>query len=234
MDQARFAFHDRPEIPLMRDRLQGVFAPVRDAVRHDPTSQWVKASISGRTRDAVSQAAYERLRRAFPSWDLIADADPEAVARLIHDVTWPMDKAGHLVAAAQRIRRLRGRVDLGFLAGRSRFDAFHWLMRLPGVGAKTAAVVLNFSTLRLPVLVVDTHVLRVLRRCALLPARAGFARGFRLATHVLPDWSAEVLYEFHWHIKTLDQTVCTHARPRCGQCPIAAICAAGRSARAGR
>ncbi len=72
----------------------------------------------------------------------------------------------------QRILDLRGDFDLDFLGELLVEQAMAWLQRLDGVGLHVAAAVLNFSTLRRPSMVVDTHVWRVARRYGLAGGRA--------------------------------------------------------------
>jgi endonuclease-3 len=109
-----------------------------------------------------------------------------------------------------------------------------WLVGLYGVGAKIAATVLNFSTLRKAVLVVDTHLLRVGQRLGLLRPRADYAEGHDGYARLLPaDWDADTLYELHWLIKWLGQEICHPTAPGCGHCPLRELCpAANRKAAA--
>jgi endonuclease-3 len=92
--------------------------------------------ISGRTRDAVSQAAYGRLVATFGSPRSLAAAGAGRVRSVIGDVTFAEVKAAHLVAALRRIGAERRGFDLDFLGAMPLDDALAWLERLPGVGAR--------------------------------------------------------------------------------------------------
>ncbi|MEW6454255.1 MAG: endonuclease III [Pseudomonadota bacterium] len=208
----------------VRERLLRVYGPQRDTERHDPTSQLFKAMASSCTRDAVSQAAYERLHEKF-AWEDLPVVTQEAVAAVIAAVTRPNEKAIQIVAAARIIRSQRGSVDLDFLVDWPTDAAFAWLDRLPGVGSKIAAAVLNFSSLRKPLLVVDRHILRVSKRLGLLPPKADFDRGFRLLMrHVPAQWDADHLYELHWLMKMHGQQICRHHQTACASCALATLC----------
>ncbi len=208
----------------VHERLLRVYGPQRDTERHDPTSQLFKAMASSCTRDAVSQAAYERLRKKF-AWEDLPDVTPEAVAAVIAAVTRPYEKAIRIIASARIIRAQRGRVGVDFLVNWPTDAAFTWLDRLPGVGSKIAAAVLNFSSLRKPLLVVDRHILRVSKRLGLLPPKADFDRGFRLLMmHVPAHWDADDLYELHWLMKMHGQQICRHHQTACASCAIATLC----------
>ena len=181
--------------------------------------------ISSCTLDTVSNPAFKRLEAALPSLDMLPDADRDMIARIIWDVTYAPDKARHLVAAARIIRDRRGRFDLTFLSDWTVSDAMSWLCQLPGIKSKVAAVILNFSTLRKRVLVVDRHVLRVFKRLGLLPDKTGYDKGFRMLMRLVPDdWDADDLYELHWLMKMHGQTRCRHHEPFCASCPLAKLC----------
>ena len=174
--QKSFAFAT-VDLEAWRNRLGQVAVP---ALRGSPVGQIVKSLISARTRDAVSIAAYRRLGTCYGSAAALARAGPKAVERLIGDVTFAAAKAGQLVAALRAIDASDGGFALGHLATRPLPEALTWLERLPGVARKVSASTLNASTLGRPVMIVDTHVLRVLGRLGVVgPAgdyRAGSGR----------------------------------------------------------
>ena len=220
----------------IRDCLLAMYGPQCDALRHDPTDQFVKAIISSCTRDTISGAAFERLRAYLPSWDRLPDIDPSIVGTVIRDVTYASEKAADLVRAARTIRGRCGRFDLALLADQPVEDNMPWLQNLRGVGVKVAAATVNFSTLRKRVLAVDRHVLRVSQRLGLLSEKTGFERGFHTLMRLVPDdWDADDLYELHWLIKLHGQRRCSYSQPVCSDCPLALLCLHSRvSAKDGR
>lgn len=215
-----------PVLPPIRNRLLAVYGPQRDAFRHDPNQQFLKAMLSARTYDAVSETAYRRVSALLPSLDALAGMNPATLAQTITNVTYAADKAAYLVEAARYICSCRGRLDLTFLADWPVEDALLWLQRIRGIGPKTAAVILNFSTLRMRTFAIDTHVLRVLKRLGLLRRTATFAHAHRAVMRVVPDeWKTDDLYELHWLIKQHGQERCRHERPDCQGCSLADVCA---------
>jgi endonuclease-3 len=223
--QYSLSFENGNAIQAARDVLLAVYGPQGDDKRHDPTSQLFKAMLGSCTRDAVSQAAFGRLQRVCRSWDELPDADARTIAAIISGVEHAPVKAVRLVIAARTIRIKRDGLDLTFLAGWPTEAAMSWLRELRGVDVKTAAVTLNFSTLRQRVLAVDRHVLRVSRRLGLVPANADFGAAFRTLMRVMPDhWNADDLYELHWLFKLHSQTICRHQHPICAVCPLARVC----------
>ncbi len=197
--QISLALDADPKLPRIRDRLIAIHGPQRDELRHDPTSQFIKAMLSSCTLDSISDATYLKLHTGMPSWDELADVDPAALAPVIQDVTHASNKAIHLVTSARIIKARRG-----------------W---------KVAAVTLNFSTLRMRALVVDRHVLRASQCMDLLPPTADFTRGFHMLMRLVPNnWDADDLYELHWLMKKQSQTICSHPHIACNSCPLGRFC----------
>ena len=213
-------------LAAVRDRLLATFGPQRPTQRLDPVSQLVKAAVSARTPDAQSWTAFRRLLTRFPSWEDLAEAPEPAVLEAIHDVAFAADKARQLPHALRLIQiRCKWRLTLEHLADLEIDSARWWLQGLPGVGVEAAACVLNFSSLAMRAIVVDSHVHRVTKRLGLIPATADAAHAYRPLMDQVPDhWSSDDLFELHGLIKGLGQLVCEQETPQCGACPLKAQC----------
>ena len=224
--QIAFGFGVPEDMTWVRDRLGSHFGrPARISLR-TPIGQLVKSSISGRTRDEVSLGAYRRLVTYYRDWSDLARASADDVEAVIADVTFPDVKARHLVKALRIIAAFRPDFDLAFLNRLGVASALAWLERLPGVGRKVSASTLNFSTLEMPAFVVDTHILRILRRYGFVRGKADTQVAYDRVMAVSEDWSAIDLAELHILMKHLGQTVCRADRACCGECPIRARCKA--------
>src|SRR5258708_347958 len=205
--QFSLALNDRMVLGQVRSRLLACLGPQRDAWRRDPVSQLVSAIISAKTRDAISTAAFERLRRRYTAWDGLRIAAPRDIEAIIVPVRYADRKAVQLPRALGMIVARTGSLDLDFLADWDEDMAMQWLRGLPGVGPKVAATVLNFSSLRKRALAVDTHLLRVGARLGLLPPSTDYDVGYDLFMRLVPDaWDAADLYELHWFLKYLRPT----------------------------
>ncbi len=225
--QLSLPLDDQQAVAAVRERLLAEFGPQRDSLRPDPVSQLVAALISSRTLDDVSSAAFWRLRRRYPDWSGLAQASVAEVQAIIAPVSYAERKATQLPLALRMIAARASTLDLSFLADWDVEMAMPWLCALPGVGAKVAATVLNFSTLRMRVLAVDTHLLRVGARLGWLPPDTDYDPGHELFMHRLPDdWDGDDLYELHWLLKYLGQRLCVAGAPRCGACPLRDLCPA--------
>lgn len=224
--QMTFSFWATEDMEWMRDRLRLCFGRPRPVRVRAPVGQLVKSLISSRTRDEVSLGAYQRLVEAYPEWSGIAQAPTADVEGIIGDVTFPDVKARHLGDALAAIAVYRPDFDLTFLGSLGVVQALAWLERLPGVGRKVSASTLNFSTLYMPAFVVDTHILRILRRFGFVRGTADTRTAYDLTMAALPDWSADDLAELHVLIKRLGQTICCADRANCRSCPISRRCQA--------
>lgn len=196
----------------------------------DPVSQLVMAMIGGKTHADVSKAAFGALLDRFGTWEDLRDAPVACIETLIADVTFADAKAARLKTALSQISAANGRLTLGNLHDMAVEDALAWLEELPGVGRKSAAVVLNFSTLQKRALVIDTHHLRVVRRFRLIGWRAATRKAYNRMVPLLPaGWSTDDMSEHHELIKILGQQICRHAAPICDACPLLDLCPTGRS-----
>lgn len=218
--QGSFSFL-RLDIERWRTLLAPVTLPVP---RRAPIGQLVKSSISARTRDAVSLAAYRRLGRHYATAAVLARATPAEVARVIDDVTFADTKASCLIAALRTIEATDDGFALAHLATRPLEQALDWLERLPGVGRKVAASTLNASTLARPVMIVDTHVLRVVQRLGLVGMAADYRAASETMTQALPHWRGDDFLAFHIALKRLGQQVCRWDVPECAACPLRTAC----------
>ena len=212
------------DIRAWHDRLAPILSEVEPLPRRSPIGQLIKSMISGRTRDAVSQAAYDRLRSRYRGPAPLADADPAAIERVIGDVTFAADKSVHLVDALRLLRASPHGFRLDFLGQRPLPWSLAFLERLPGVGRKVAASTLNASTLDRPVLIVDTHVLRVLRRLGAVSPTATAQAASEAVTAAMAGWTGGDFLGFHIMTKRLGQTVCHADAPCCTACPLARSC----------
>ena len=229
--QFGFGFLER-DIVRWRDRLMPLLDDIYLLPPRRPIGQLIKSMISGRTLDAVSQAAYDRLVARYGSPSRLAAAPILEIEKVIIDVTFAQDKARHVVSALGLLQRSPGGLALAGLGAMPLDRALDFLETLPGVGRKVAASTLNASTLARPVLIVDTHVLRVLRRLGAVPDHADIRTASEKVTAELAGWSGRDFLLLHVMMKRLGQLFCHDAAPQCRACPLADDCpSAGRSDR---
>jgi len=201
--------------------LEAVHGRAEWTPRGDPLGTLMACVLSQHTSDANTQRAFDRLRQRFASWNEVANAPTAGVEEAIRCGGLARSKAPRIQEILRRIRDRNGTFDLDCLGGMDDAAARDYLTGLPGVGPKTAAIVLCFALGR-PVLPVDTHVFRVAWRLGLIQRRIGEARAHNaLGARVPPP----LVYRFHMALLRHGRTVCRARAPRCHDCPLASRCA---------
>jgi endonuclease III len=137
------------------------------ADERDPVDLLVMTILSQNTSDTNSLRAFAHLKSVFCDYEKVLVAPDEAVADSIRAGGLAEIKARRIKEALSRIKQDARTISLSFLADMNPQGAMAYLQSLPGVGPKTASVVLLFA-FSMPFLPVDTHVYRVSRRLGLL------------------------------------------------------------------
>jgi len=195
----------------------------------DPLTQFIYSLLSSRTKTETSHLVLRHLQQRFPTWEDLRDAPVAEIEKTIADATFPETKALCLKTALQQITVRYGSLTLDFLAKYRTDKIRQWLEQFDGVGPKTSAAVVNFSTLRRRALCIDSHHLRVTQRLKLTPRADAAITEERLMRLVPPDWDAVMLDQHHALIKLHGQTLCTFNDPQCGRCPLRTLCPAGQT-----
>ena len=223
--------------------------PIRNPV-HDPTTELVLTILSQNSADVNAEKAFESLRRRYPSsqgkvagdtgakvnrpgWGgigLDAEAPPDwaaveaaPLAELIEAIRpggLAPQKAPRIQAALRSIRERSGRHTLDFLDGAPAMEARDWMTAIPGIGRKTASVVLLFA-FGTPLMPVDRHVERVSKRIGLIPGKATADQAHEMFLAMLQP---EQMHEAHVNLITHGRRTCHAQRPACAHCPVAARC----------
>lgn len=195
----------------------------------DPLSELVSAMLSHRTRNSHSAKAFHNLKDLFETWEAVRDAPTTAVESAIYPCTWPEQKAPRIQQVLQLITEKRGELSLRFLEEMDVAEARAWLEQLPGVGPKTSAAVMSFSSLRAKALPVDSHHFRVAVRLGIIEAKIGEAKAHRVLEQLLPPrFSAQEVYDHHQVMMRHGQRVCHYHNPNCASCALLDICPTGK------
>ncbi len=185
----------------------------------DPVDLLVKTILSQNTSDANSLPAFAQLKSAFPDYESLLRAPDEAVAESIRRGGLAEIKAKRIKAALKRIKEEQGEISLASLAGMKKEEAMEYLLRLPGVGPKTASIVLLFA-FGMPFLPVDTHVFRLANRSRLAPGKD--VR--EVEEKLLKAIPAEFRHNAHHWLILHGRYVCKAAKPDCPHCLINDLC----------
>lgn len=186
--------------------------PIAESELHfdSPFQLLVAVILSAQCTDKRVNMTTPALFSAYPTPEALADASEEDVYALIRSISYPNSKARHLVGMARMLMAdFDGRVP-------SDIDE---LMKLPGVGRKTANVVASI-TWGEPVIAVDTHVFRVSRRLGLSRGTTPRAVELDLEKHI----PAELRPIAHHWLILHGRYVCTAQKPNCASCPLTQWC----------
>jgi endonuclease-3 len=186
----------------------------------DPFQVLIGTVLSQRTRDEATDAASALLFAKYPDATSLAAASTASVEPLIRRTGFYHTKARVIREVA---REILGR--FGGVVPRT----FEELTSLRGVGPKTANCVLVFGY-GIPAIPVDTHVHRIANRLGVVRTRTPEETEQALARTVDPNYWIPLNPLLVQH----GQNLCRPIGPRCGECPIADLCATGRALRAGR
>ncbi len=191
--------------------------------RREPMRELVSTILSQRTTWQNEELAYKRMWERFGSWEAVRDASTDELARAIAPSNYAEAKAPQIQKTVRTILEQRGDADLSFLADLPVDEGMAWLTALPGVGVKTATLVLLFCFAK-PVLPVDTHVYRVSQRVGLLSAKVKTSTAAHTPLFKLLPHEPHLLYNFHIACLRHGQQVCTFNAPKCSRCPLAPDC----------
>jgi len=177
----------------------------------DPYQLLVAVILSAQCTDKrvnqITPAFFEK----FPSAELLAAALPEEVFALIRSCSYPNNKSRNLIGMAQTLTK-----EFGSVVPMEVPD----LMRLPGVGRKTANVIASVVYDK-PALAVDTHVFRVSARLGLTTNAKTPLETEKQLLKYIPEHQVAIAH--HWLILHGRYT-CLARKPKCGQCPLTAAC----------
>jgi endonuclease-3 len=179
--------------------------------RQDPFNILISTILSARTQDATTHAASTRLFRRARTPQRMAKLSVKEIERLIYPVSFYRYKARYVKACCEMlVTRFNGQVPA----------TMEELLMLPGVGRKTANLVLILGFKSGGNICVDTHVHRISNRLGWVQT-------------ALPDETEQALYratDKQWwpyinlYLVTWGQNVCRPLYPRCGDCAIADVC----------
>jgi len=187
-----------------------------------PFETLIRTIISQNTNWRNTRAAYKRLSEKF-------EIKPEVLAEVdIREIEEALRIAGLFRNKARVIKEVSKQIkekfdgDLNRVLSMPIEEARKILMSLPGVGPKTADILLLFNA-RKPVMPVDTHIMRISKRLGLVREKAGYEEIRKTIENLLPKKS-EVMLEMHLALIRLGREICKAKKPKCDVCPLNNIC----------
>lgn len=170
----------------------------------------IAVRLSAQCTDArvnlVTPALFER----FPTLDAFADADIAEVEKYVHSCGFYKHKARDIVLACQMLREVYDRKVP---------DSMQELLKLPGVGRKTANLLLG-DIYGQPAVVCDTHCIRIANRLGLAVGKEPEKVEMQLRAILPPEESSA----FCHRIVLFGRDICSARNPKCGECPLRPFC----------
>ncbi len=177
----------------------------------NPFELLVAVMLSAQCTDKRVNMVTPALFKAFPDAASMAASTPETVYGYIRSISYPNAKAAHLVEMARQLTRdFEGRVP----------DTMEALTSLPGVGRKTASVML-ICAFDKPAMPVDTHVFRVANRIGLTRQSRTPEETERILLQNIPE---ELLFKAHHWLILHGRYTCLARKPQCENCILKDIC----------
>ena len=188
--------------------------PVAETELHyeNPFQLLIAVILSAQCTDKRDNMITPPLFSAFPTPEALANTTPEVVYEYIRSVSYPNNKAKHLVGMAQMlVKDFQSEVP----------GTLEELVKLPGVGRKTANVIQSV-VFNKAAMAVDTHVFRVSHRIGLVPKTCTTP----LATekHLVKYIPENLIPTAHHWLILHGRYVCTARNPKCEECGLNGIC----------
>ena len=210
----------KADVALTIEMMTQQYGPFTHEARLPPTDEMVFTILSQHTSDINSSRAYRRLMETFSSLEAVASADVADIEKAIALGGLAKIKAPRIKAVLNKILELNGELDLSFLREMPLNDAKTWLRQLPGIGPKSAGIVLSFS-LGMPAMAIDTHIYRVSQRLGVIGSEVSVDK----AHEILEDKvEPEEVFNFHVSYINHGRQVCKAQRPLCPECVVGGLC----------
>lgn len=176
----------------------------------DPFRLLVAVRLSAQCTDARVNLVTPALFARYPTVEAFAAAEVREVEALVHTCGFFRQKAADIVAAAQMLLR-----DFGGVLP----DTVEELTRLPGVGRKTANLLVG-DVYGKPAVVCDTHMIRIANRLGLADSHDPYKVELALRELLEPAGSSA----FCHRVVLFGRDICDARKPKCDRCPLADRC----------
>ena len=196
------------------------WSPDESADGRDVLSALILTILSQSTTDGNRDVAYARLRRRFPTWEKVLEAEVNKVKEAIRPGGLSRQKSARIQALLAWLKKTRNELSAEFLRDLDLPEAMDRMGHLRGIGVKTLGVVLMFTCGR-DVFPVDTHVHRVCRRLGLIDEKCSAEKAHAEMANLL---RAGESYAAHVNFWKFGKFICRARRPNCDACPLVKDC----------
>ena len=206
------------------ENLDGEYGAKRNRPNRGPLDTLVGIILSQQNSSASSRECFTELKQRFPTWEDALAASVGDIEDAIRRGGLARIKAARIHAILEQLLAKHGSLDLDHLAKRTPDDAVAELMRLPGVGPKSARFVLLFA-LGADVFPMVVHILRISERLGLIAPKTPDERAHRVVGALIPDGRR---YSAHVNMVEHGRTTCRPTAPKCDTCCLLEYCEYGQ------
>jgi endonuclease-3 len=193
---------------------------IPEARQIDPVDLLVATILSQNTTDKNSLRAFGRLKSFYPDYDALLCAPVSEIEEKIRVGGLSEMKAWRIKESLAKIKTHAGTISLDFLKDMEPKEAKEYLWSLPGIGPKTAAVVLLFAFGN-PLMPVDTHVFRVSKRLGLVPEDASIEAAQSVLEKITPP---NKYISLHINLIRHGRRICKARNPIHSNCALRELC----------
>lgn len=194
--------------------------PVKAWKPGSPFETLIHTILSQNTNDRNSDAAMKKLRKHYKITPRsLARANVKTLITCIHSAGLYTSKAPRIIEVSKIIQR-KYSGSLNSILKLPYREAKEELMEMPGVGPKTADIVLAFNA-KHPIIPVDTHIARVTKRLGIASRKAGYEEIRTSLEELIPE---DDRIPLHLSIIEFGRNICRAPRPKCEICPVSNTC----------
>lgn len=199
--------------------------PASDFRYDEPLDDLLLTILSQNTNDRNRDKAYTKLRETYPIWEQVAKASLEKVIDCIRIAGLGETKAKHIKAVLEIVKEKFGCYSLKTLEDWTTEDIRSFLVSLPGIGVKTAGIVLVFDLGR-EAFPVDTHITRISKRLGWVPENWTPAKIQEYLETVL---DGRRFRGGHLNFLEHGRNICDARKPKCADCAVSQWCKFGKA-----
>jgi endonuclease-3 len=194
----------------------------------DPMHELLLTILSANTNDVNSGRAFRTLMERYDGdYDAMRTAPLAEIKQAIRVAGMYNQKAPRLIKTLEMVKAERGEYNIDHVAEMPVAEGEAYLSRFPGVGHKTASIVLLFSFGK-PAFPVDTHVQRLSQRLGISDPKASPAKIKGIWESGILGQDAKEYYILHINLIRHGRAVCQARNPQCASCRLLAICDYGQ------
>lgn len=213
---------EEEKIRRINEKLKEYYGEPEQPTEMSGIDYLVETILSQNTNDINRDKAFDNLKEKYgDDWAAVENADYDELTDTIRIAGLGPTKAERIQEALKIIREDKGKYSIGFIEDMSIEEGKGWLTDIPGIGPKTAAIILCFHFDK-PVMPVDTHVHRVSKRLGLIPESASRTKAHNLLEEKVPD---DIKYQFHRLLIDHGREHCKAQNPTCEEGPLGEECA---------